>query len=75
MDRGKVGIGLSFHRPCGERRLNVENSVESVERFAFLPQDIGSFSPFCSVFSPYFGVSSINEYDFCTISAVRPSRS
>ena len=71
MDRGKVGIGLSFHRPCGERRLN----VESVERFAFLPQDIGSFSPFCSVFSPYFGVSPINEYDFCTISAVRPSRS
>ena len=46
-----------------------------VERFAFLPQDIGSFSPFCSVFSPYFGVSPINEYDFCTISAVRPSRS
>ena len=75
MDRGKVGIGLSFHRPCGERRLNVENSVESVERFAFLPQDIGSFSPFCSVFSPYFVVSPINEYDFCTISAVRPSRS
>ncbi len=75
MDRGKVGIGLSFHRPCGERRLNVENSVESVERFAFLPQDIGSFSPFCSVFSPYFGVSPINEYDFYTISAVRPSRS
>ena len=74
MDRGKVGIGLSFHRPCGERRLNVENSVESVERFAFLPQDIGSFSPFCSVFSPYFGVSPINEYDFRTISAVRPSR-
>ena len=75
MDRGKVGIGLSFHSPCGERRLNVENSVESVERFAFLPQDIGSFSPFCSVFSPYFGVSPINEYNFCTISAVRPSRS
>ena len=75
MDRGKVGIGLSFHRPCGERRLNVENSVESVERFAFLPQDICSFSPFCSVFSPYFGVLPINEYDFCTISAVRPSRS
>ena len=75
MDRGKVGRGLSFHGPCGERRLNVENSVESVERFAFLPQDIGSFSPFCSVFSPYFGVSPINEYDFCTISAVRPSRS
>ena len=75
MDRGKVGIGLSFHRPCGERRLNVENSVESVERFAFLPQDIGSFSPFCSVFSPYFGVLPINEYDFYTISAVRPSRS
>ena len=75
MDRGKVGRGLSFHRPCGERRLNVENSVESVERFAFLPQDIGSFSPFCSVFSPYFGVLPINEYDFCTISAVRPSRS
>ena len=75
MDRGKVGIGLSFHRPCGERRLNVENSVESVERFAFLPQDIGSFFPFCSVFSPYFGVSPINEYDFCTISAVRPLRS
>ena len=75
MDRGKVGIGLSFHRPCEERRLNVENSVESVERFAFLPQDIGSFSPFCSVFSPYFGVLPINEYDFCTISAVRPSRS
>ena len=75
MDRGKVGIGLSFHRLCGERRLNVENSVESVERFAFLPQDIGSFSPFCSVFSPYFGVSPINEYDFCTISAVRPARS
>ena len=75
MDRGEVGRGLSFHRPCGERRLNVENSVESVERFAFLPQDIGSFSPFCSVFSPYFGVSPINEYDFCTISAVRPSRS
>ena len=75
MNRGKVGIGLSFHRPCGERRLNVENSVESVERFAFLPQDIGSFSPFCSVFSPYFGVSPINEYDFCSISAVRPSRS
>ena len=75
MDCGKVGIGLSFHRPCGERRLNVENSVESVERFAFLPQDIGSFSPFCSAFSPYFGVSPINEYDFCTISAVRPSRS
>ena len=75
MDRGKVGIGLSFHRPCGERRLNVENSVESVERFAFLPQDIGSFSPFCSVFSPYFGVSPINEYDFCMISAVRPSHS
>ena len=75
MDRGKVGIRLSFHRPCGERRLNVENSVESVERFAFLPQDIGSFSPFCSVFSPYFGVLPINEYDFCTISAVRPSRS
>ena len=75
MDCGKVGRGLSFHRPCGERRLNVENSVESVERFAFLPQDIGSFSPFCSVFSPYFGVSPINEYDFCTISAVRPSRS
>ena len=75
MDRGKVGIGLSFHRACGERRLNVENSVESVERFAFLPQDIGSFSPFCSVFSPYFGFSPINEYDFCTISAVRPSRS
>ena len=75
MDRGKVGRGLSFHRPCGEWRLNVENSVESVERFAFLPQDIGSFSPFCSVFSPYFGVSPINEYDFCTISAVRPSRS
>ena len=75
MDRGKVGRGLSFHRPCGERRLNVENSVESVERFAFLPQDIGPFSPFCSVFSPYFGVSPINEYDFCTISAVRPSRS
>ena len=75
MDRGKFGIGLSFHRPCGERRLNVENSVESVERFAFLPQDIGSFSLFCSVFSPYFGVSPINEYDFCTISAVRPSRS
>ena len=75
MDRGKVGIDLSFHRPCGERRLNVANSVESVERFAFLPQDIGSFSPFCSVFSPYFGVSPINEYDFCTISAVRPSRS
>ncbi len=65
----------SFHSPCGEHRLNVENSVESVERFAFLPQDIGSFSPFCSVFSPYFGVSPINEYDFCTISAVRPSRS
>ena len=75
MNRGKVGIGLSFHRPCGERRLNVENSVESVERFAFLPQDIGFFSPFCSVFSPYFGVSPINKYDFCTISAVRPSRS
>ena len=75
MDCGKAGRGLSFHRPCGERRLNVENSVESVERFAFLPQDIGSFSPFCSVFSPYFGVSPINEYDFCTISAVRPSRS
>ena len=75
MDRGKVGIGLSFHRPCGERRLNVENSVESVERFAFLPQDIGSFSPFCSVFSPYFGVLPINEYDFYTISAVRPLRS
>ena len=75
MDRGKVGMGLSFHRPCGERRLNVENSVESVARFAFLPQDIGSFSPFCSVFSPYFGVLPINEYDFCTISAVRPSRS
>ncbi len=75
MDRGKVGMGLSFHRPCGEWRLNVENSVESVERFAFLPQDIGSFSPFCSVFSPYFGVSPINEYDFCTIFAVRPSRS
>ena len=75
MDRGKVGIGLSFHRPCGERRLNVENSVESVERFAFFPQDIGSFSPFCSVFSPYFGASPINKYDFCTISAVRPSRS
>ena len=75
MDRGKVGIGLSFHRPCGERRLNVENSVESVERFAFLPQDMGRFSPFSSGSSPYFGVSPINEYDFCTISAVRPSRS
>ena len=74
MDRGKVGMDLSFHSPCGERRLNVENSVESVERFAFLPQDIGSFSPFCFVFSLYFGVSPINEYDFCTISAVRPSR-
>ena len=24
------------------------------------------FSPFCSVFSPYFGVSPINEYDFYT---------
>ena len=43
--------------------MNVENSVESVERFAFLPQDIGSFSPFCSVFSPYFGVLPINEYE------------
>ena len=75
MDRGKVGMDLSFHSSCGERRLNVENSVESVERFVFLPQDIGSFSPFCSVFSPYFGGSPINEYDFCRISAVRPSRS
>ena len=74
MDRGKVGIGLSFHRPCGERRLNVENSVESVERFAFLPQDIGSFSPFCSVFSPYFGVWPSNRYDFLSRAALRPSR-
>ena len=64
MDRGKVGIGLSFHRPCGERRLNVENSVESVERFAFLPQDMGRFSPFSSGSSPYFGVRGQNEYDF-----------
>jgi len=31
--------------------LNVENSVESVERFAILPQDMGLFSPFCPGFS------------------------
>ena len=46
------------------RGLNVENSVESVERFAFLPQDMGLFSPFCSEFSLYFGFCPSNEYDF-----------
>ena len=44
--------------------LNVENYVENVERIARLPQDMVSFSPFCSIFSPYFGVMPLNEYDF-----------
>ncbi|MFR9068598.1 MAG: hypothetical protein ACLVJH_18820 [Faecalibacterium prausnitzii] len=38
---------------CEERRLNVENYVESVESFAFLPQDIGSYFPLFVPFSPH----------------------
>ena len=45
--------------------MNVENSVESVERFAFLPQDMGSFFPIFFRFSPHIlGLEAINEYDF-----------
>jgi hypothetical protein len=53
---GIVKRSPAFHSGCGKDRLNVENSVESVERFAILPQDMGLFSPFCPGFSPYFGV-------------------
>ena len=43
----------------------LKNSVESVERFAFFTTRYRFLFPrFCSVFSPYFGVSPINEYDF-----------
>ena len=51
---------LEIYKKYGARYTakikTVENSVESVERFAILPQDMGLFSPFCPGFSPYFGV-------------------
>ena len=40
--------------------------MERVESFGLSPQYLGLFSPFCSSFSPYFGVWPLNEYDFYT---------
>ena len=40
----------------GRHRTSIENHVERVESFGFSPQYLGLFSPFCSSFSPYFGV-------------------
>ena len=44
--------------------LNVENSVERVERFARFPQHLVPVSTEMPDFLLYFGVTPLNEYDF-----------